>query len=238
MSSTLTALLNPLLVSLLADHHETHGAPQAHEGAADAFVRGTSPETSGSSILDGAFLQVFGVEPGGVGEFFCAILAMLVACLAVFGFINIFALFAVWLERKVSAHMRCRLGPMEVGPHGALQTIADGIKLTVKEDIIPRVADKPLFIIAPIIVFAGTLIRFVPLPFGDKLIASDMNLGLFFIGAVLGGGMMFQHNSLAVRVQHPPVFRRILFNNRKKWDDNNHSTQSALLCMRQGKPHS
>ena len=180
----MTALLSPLLVSLLADHHETHGAPQAHEGAADAFVRGTSPETSGSSILDGAFLQVFGVEPGGVGEFFCAILAMLVACLAVFGFINVFALFAVWLERKVSAHMQCRLGPMEVGPHGALQTIADGIKLTVKEDIIPRVADKPLFIIAPIIVFAGTLIRFVPLPFGDKLIASDMNLGLFFIGAV------------------------------------------------------
>ena len=176
----MTALLNPLVVSLLADHHETHGSQES----TNAIIRGTSPETSGAAILDSAFLQLFGVEPGGVGEFFCAILAMFVSCLAVFGFINVFALFAVWLERKVSAHMQCRLGPMEVGPHGALQTIADGIKLTVKEDIIPRVADKPLFIIAPIIVFAGTLIRFAPLPFGDKLIASDMNLGLFFISAV------------------------------------------------------
>ena len=111
-------------------------------------------------------------------------LTMVIACLMVFGFINVFALFAVWLERKVSAHIQCRLGPMEVGPHGTLQTIADGLKLLAKEDIIPRLADRPLFILAPIIVFTGVLIRFVPLPFGDRLIASDMDLGLFFIAAV------------------------------------------------------
>ena len=70
---------------------------------------------------------------------------MLVVCLIVFGFINVFALFAVWLERKVSAHMQCRLGPMEVGPHGILQTLADGLKLIAKEDIIPRLANRPLF---------------------------------------------------------------------------------------------
>ena len=102
----------------------------------------------------------------------------------VFGFINVFSIGAVWAERKVSAHMQCRLGPMEVGPHGLLQTVADGIKLLAKEDIIPRFADRPLFILAPIIVFTGTLIRFVPLPFGDKLVASDLDLGLFFISAV------------------------------------------------------
>ncbi len=109
---------------------------------------------------------------------------LLIAVGAVFGFINLFALGAVWSERKVSAHMQCRLGPMEVGPHGLLQTIADGIKLTVKEDLIPRLADRPLFIMAPIIVFTGVLIRFVPLPFGDRIIASDMDLGLFFVAAV------------------------------------------------------
>jgi len=109
---------------------------------------------------------------------------LLIVCLLVFGFINVFALFAVWLERKVSAHMQCRLGPMEVGFHGALQTIADGIKLTAKEDIIPRLADKPLFILAPIIVFAGVLMRFVPLPFGQRLVASDLDLGLFYVAAV------------------------------------------------------
>jgi NADH-quinone oxidoreductase subunit H len=73
---------------------------------------------------------------------------------------------------------------MEVGPHGLLQTVADGVKLTVKEDIIPRLADKPLFILAPVIVFSGILIRFVPLPFGQNLVASDLDLGLFFIAAV------------------------------------------------------
>ncbi|HIA27534.1 MAG TPA: hypothetical protein EYN79_05355, partial [Planctomycetes bacterium] len=97
---------------------------------------------------------------------------------------NIFAIGAVWSERKVSAHMQCRLGPMEVGPHGILQTVADGLKLLAKEDIIPRLADKPLFVLAPAIVFAGVLMRFVPLPFGDQLIASDLDLGLFFIAAV------------------------------------------------------
>jgi NADH-quinone oxidoreductase subunit H len=117
-------------------------------------------------------------------EWMLIALTLLVVCLLVFSFINVFALFAVWLERKVSAHMQCRLGPMEVGPHGILQTLADGIKLTVKEDIIPRLADRPLYILAPIVVFAGILLRFVPIPFGDGLVASDLDLGLFFIAAV------------------------------------------------------
>jgi len=119
-----------------------------------------------------------------IPEWLLTLGGLLITVGMVFGFINLFALGAVWSERKVSAHMQCRLGPMEVGPHGLLQTIADGIKLTTKEDIIPKLADRPLFIIAPIIVFTGVLIRFVPLPFGDKLIASDMDLGLFFIAAV------------------------------------------------------
>ncbi|MCH2367562.1 MAG: NADH-quinone oxidoreductase subunit NuoH [Planctomycetes bacterium] len=110
--------------------------------------------------------------------------ALLITIGLVFGFVNIFAIGAVWSERKVSAHMQCRLGPMEVGPHGILQTVADGLKLLAKEDIIPRLADKPLFVLAPAIVFAGVLMRFVPLPFGDQLIASDLDLGLFFIAAV------------------------------------------------------
>ena len=110
--------------------------------------------------------------------------ALLITIGLVFGFVNIFAIGAVWSERKVSAHMQCRLGPMEVGPHGILQTVADGLKLLAKEDIIPRLADKPLFVLAPAIVFAGVLMRFVPLPFGDELIASDLDLGLFFVAAV------------------------------------------------------
>jgi len=118
------------------------------------------------------------------GSIFPELGGLLITIGVVFGFVNVFAIGAVWSERKVSAHMQCRLGPMEVGPHGLLQTVADGLKLLTKEDIVPRLADKPLFALAPAVVFAGVLMRFVPLPFGDKLIASDLDLGLFFIAAV------------------------------------------------------
>ena len=127
-----------------------------------------------SSVINGTLGAETFPELGG----------LLITIGMVFGFVNIFAIGAVWSERKVSAHMQCRLGPMEVGPHGLLQTVADGLKLLTKEDIIPRLADKTLFAIAPAVVFAGVLMRFVPLPFGDKLIASDLDLGLFFIAAV------------------------------------------------------
>ena len=124
------------------------------------------------------------------GSIFPELGALLITIGVVFGFVNVFAIGAVWSERKVSAHMQCRLGPMEVGPHGLLQTVADGLKLLTKEDIIPRLAAKPLFALAPAIVFAGVLMRFVPLPFGDKLIASDLDLGLFFVAAVGAGEVL------------------------------------------------
>ncbi len=101
-------------------------------------------------------------------------------------FILPFALFAVWLERKVSAHMQDRLGPMRVGYHGALQTIADIIKLIQKEDIVPKETDKPLFNIAPVLVFAGSYAAFAAIPFSSYFIGSTIDLGLLFIIAVSG----------------------------------------------------
>ena len=103
-----------------------------------------------------------------------------------FLFILPFALFAVWLERKVSAHMQDRLGPMRVGYHGALQTIADILKLLQKEDIVASENDKPLFNLAPVLVFMGTYAVFAAIPFSGAFIGSNMDLGLFFIIAVSG----------------------------------------------------
>ncbi len=96
---------------------------------------------------------------------------------------TLFPLFAIWLERKVSAHMQSRLGPMEVGWHGWLQTLADGIKLLGKEDIIPAGADKALFIAGPVITLAGVFVMLAVLPLGPHLIPADLNLGLFFLAA-------------------------------------------------------
>lgn len=101
-------------------------------------------------------------------------------------FIIPFALFAVWWERKVSAHMQDRLGPMRVGKHGWLQTVADILKLIQKEDIVPTVADRTLFNIAPVLTFMGSYAVFAAIPFAGAYIGSDIDLGLLYIVAVSG----------------------------------------------------
>jgi len=114
------------------------------------------------------------------------IAAIIQSLLPLFIFILPFALFAVWLERKVSAHMQDRLGPMRVGWHGWLQTVADILKLIQKEDIVATASDKPLFNIAPVLVFVGTYAAFAAIPFSSAFIGSNLDLGVFFIVAVSG----------------------------------------------------
>lgn len=112
------------------------------------------------------------------------VIAMVASSAIILGFIAVLVMFFVWLERKVAGHMQDRYGPMEVGRHGWLQSIADGIKLFLKEDIIPVLADKPLFVIAPIIVFVGAFSAFVVVPFSENLMVADLNIGIFYILAV------------------------------------------------------
>ncbi len=96
-----------------------------------------------------------------------------------------YALFAVWLERKLAAHMQDRLGPMRTGGwHGWAQTIADILKLMQKEDIVPAAADKKLHYLAPYVVFIGSYAAFAAIPFSSGLIGSNINIGLFYVIAV------------------------------------------------------
>ncbi len=108
------------------------------------------------------------------------------ALLPLFCFILPFALIAVLLERKVSAHMQDRLGPMRTGYHGIIQTVADVLKLLQKEDIVASGNDKGLFNIAPVIVFAGSYAAFAAIPFSSIYIGTNTNIGLYFIIAVSG----------------------------------------------------
>jgi NADH-quinone oxidoreductase subunit H len=109
---------------------------------------------------------------------------LLLACVPLI-FIVPFALGAVWLERKISAHMQDRLGPMRTGGwHGWAQTIADILKLLQKEDIIPAAADKRLFILAPYVVFVGSFAAYAAIPFSAAYIGSSINIGLFYIIAI------------------------------------------------------
>jgi len=106
---------------------------------------------------------------------------MLVVAAAMLGFVSVVALVWVYLERKISGHIQSRLGPMRVGPHGILQTLADGVKLMLKEDLVPAIAHRPLFALAPLLVFAGAFLPFVALPFSEHLIAGKINAGLFYV---------------------------------------------------------
>lgn len=102
-----------------------------------------------------------------------------------FGFMCILALFLVWAERKVSARMQSRLGPMEVGGfQGWAQTIADAIKLLLKEDIVPKEADKILYSLAPILITVSSLACYIVIPFSKTWIVSDINIGILYILAI------------------------------------------------------
>src|SRR5205085_42912 len=105
--------------------------------------------------------------------------------------IMVFAMFAIWWERKVAGHMQCRIGPNRVGPIGLLQSLADGIKLLTKEDLTPRDADWFLFKLAPYIAFAPVFAAWLALPFGpDMTFEPRLAVGLFWILAILSGEIM------------------------------------------------
>jgi len=99
--------------------------------------------------------------------------------------------YATYLERKISAFIQARLGPMRVGPWGLLQPIADGLKLLTKEDFIPENADRWIFFFAPYIAVASAFIVFSVIPFGpDWAVIADVNIGLLLVLGVSSVGVL------------------------------------------------
>jgi NADH-quinone oxidoreductase subunit H len=106
-----------------------------------------------------------------------------VLLLIVLGFVT----YGILAERKVLGYMQLRHGPNQVGGKwGLLQTVADVLKLLLKEDIIPKAADKPLFIIAPVVAFAPSFMVLATMPFTDKFQFADIGVGLLYYIAVSG----------------------------------------------------
>ncbi|OGC76223.1 MAG: hypothetical protein A2Z27_03630 [candidate division Zixibacteria bacterium RBG_16_50_21] len=89
------------------------------------------------------------------------------------------------LERKFAGRLQSRIGPQRVGwPFGYLQPVADAVKLLVKEDVIPEVADRKAFNLAPVLVVLPVLFVFAVIPFGENLVLADLNIGVLFVLAI------------------------------------------------------
>jgi NADH-quinone oxidoreductase subunit H len=108
---------------------------------------------------------------------------------AIVGFIVLNAVigmvtYVTLLERKFAARMQSRIGPYRVGPHGLLQPIADAVKLMMKEDVVPTLADRPVYNLAPIVFLIPCMLIFATIPFAPGLGVADLNIGVLFFLAV------------------------------------------------------
>lgn len=106
--------------------------------------------------------------------------------------ISLIAMFSIWWERKVAGHIQGRLGPMHTGGwHGWSQSLADGLKLILKEDLIPEGADEFLFRLAPYLAFGPVFAAFLALPFGPQFVfESGLSIGVLYLLAVLSVEVM------------------------------------------------
>lgn len=121
-----------------------------------------------------AFLQKLGYVP-------TAAVVMLACGFLVLNFFGLMSGFYTFFERKVAGWTNARRGPNRVGPYGLMQFMADGVKLILKEDIIPAAADRSIFKFAPYLLLLGTVLSFVVIPFGPKWIIGDLNVGVLYL---------------------------------------------------------
>jgi len=122
----------------------------------------------------------------------------LIKVVGVFAFLVVMTLFSIVFERKVVGRMQNRIGPNRVGPWGVLQSLADGVKLAFKEEIIPALADKPVYWIAPIVSAVPAFLAFSVIPFGPQVSMFGHHTYLQLTDLPVGVLVVFACSSLGV----------------------------------------
>jgi len=132
---------------------------------------------------------VFQAIFGGLPDWTQYLVLILLQIVAIIVPLLLSVAFAVYIDRKVWAAMQMRRGPNVVGPWGLLQSFADGLKLLLKETVVPAGANKGVFFIAPIITFTLALIGWAVIPFDKDMVVSNINVGILYIFAVSSLGV-------------------------------------------------
>lgn len=142
-----------------------------------------------SLAADDTSLAAFGHDPWWI---------ILIKTVLIFLVLVLLTLFNIWWERRVVARMQHRIGPNVHGPFGLLQSLADGVKLALKEDIIPKAADKVVFLLAPVLAAVPAFVTFSVIPFGPEvsffghqtpLQLTDMPVAVLFVMAIASIGI-------------------------------------------------
>lgn len=120
----------------------------------------------------------------GAPDWLPYVVSSVIGILAILLWLILSVLAFIWIERRVVALMQNRIGPNRVGPQGLLQPLADALKLLLKEPITVRHVDKILFWTAPIIIFIPTIVVFAVIPFGERMVLADLNVGVLFLIAI------------------------------------------------------
>ena len=133
--------------------------------------------------------------PGFGGE---PVWLVIIKVIMVFAFLVVMVLFSIVFERKVVGRMQNRIGPNRTGPWGTLQSLADGMKLAFKEEVIPLLADKPVYFLAPVLSAVPAFLAFSVIPFGPQVSMFGHQTMLQLTDLPVGVLVVFACSSLVV----------------------------------------